>query len=136
MHQILDLTADIGFIIEAPTREAVLRESFECLADILYARNLVLPLTERLFIINTYDAAELLHDFLAELVQLILYERFLLADLQVSFTSDLSIVVRAQGEFFERERHKFFTEVKAVTRHMLTFENANNVVRASFVLDL
>jgi len=136
MHQILDLTADTGFVVEAPTRELVLREAFECFAQVLYARDLVLPTEEQFFSITADDSAELLHDFLAELLQLVLYEHFLVKDVRISFSDDLSISVCACGEAFDHEKHKFFTEIKAVTRHLLAFDISDNVSRATFVLDL
>ncbi|GAB6167411.1 archease [Thermostilla marina] len=145
MFETFDHTADIGLRVAADTLKDLFAEATLGLYTLLCPdlesvrseerRNIVLPFPAAAGEACEPDYAELLHDWLAEVLYVFDVERFLACRVHVSFhEGELHGVL--EGERFDADRHTLDLEIKAVTYHGLTVERTAEGWRAEIIFDL
>ncbi|MBI2899396.1 MAG: archease [Planctomycetes bacterium] len=130
-----DHTGDIGIEVSAPALESLFAEAaramFEQIADLAGVRNE----TEEEIVVEGTDPAELLRDWLAELLYRFSAEGRIYADFEVLIEPG-RVRARARGERYDGTRHPLRTEIKAVTYHRLQVAKEEAGWRARVVLDV
>ena len=118
----IEHTADAGFECVAASYEDLFREMALAMLGMAYDLDLVEVRQSRVLEISAPAPDLLLHDFLSELLQVIYFDRFLVRDLQFEHLNKESLRVKLLGEPYDPNRHRYETEIKAVTYHMLAAE--------------
>lgn len=136
MIRTIDHTADAGFEVESDNLEALFSEAAYALLDILYDRNNISKKEARNVSVSAPAVDILLHDFLSEILQIAQYELFLIAEVVITEINDRRVDAEFLGETFQRDRHQFLTEVKAVTYHQLAAEPRGDRWFGRVILDL
>lgn len=133
-------TADAGLEVESDSIEQALAESAMGLAELVYDVPAVSPDTAQDICVTSPDTDILLHDWLAEILQKIIYEKFLIArieDIMVSQEKhNWRVEAKILGQNFDRTKHKYKSDVKAVTYHMLKLQYENGKWVGSVIFDL
>jgi Uncharacterized conserved protein len=118
-YRLLDHTGDIGMEVWGPTRESLLQNAAHALTDILVDASTVGAREKLRFEIQADSPEALLVKFLQELLFQFDARGRIFSDFSVKFLGPNAVECLAEGETLERERHRFKTELKAVTYHHL-----------------
>ncbi len=136
--EVFDHTADVGLRIRGETPDDLFRTAAEGLFDYIVAnRDEVRAIRIDAIALRADSAADLLVEWLNELIfrsetQHVVYGRF---DVRVS-DDGRALDARAAGEPIDRDRHILDHEVKAVTRHALSFDRDGDGWVAEVILDI
>ena len=136
MHETFDHTADLGLRIRAPDLDTLFAEAGRALfAAIVEDLESVLP-RQQLQIDLTDDDRELLFfDWLKELLYHFDSQHLLFSRFQVQ-VGDAGLRATAWGEPLDHNRHVLLHEVKAITYHGLTVEQADDGWLAEVIVDI
>ena len=123
-----DHTADVGLIVTATDLDDLFRTAAEALFDyIVVNRSEVRKSVHDEIRLASDDTAELLACWLNELIYLSETKHLLFTEFQVTVSPDgRSLVAVISGEPVDRDRHELDHEVKAVTRHGLELDRAED----------
>ncbi len=128
-------TGDIGIELSAPTREELFRRAAIALASLLVERAGVEANEEREVAVQGNTDADLMHDLLAELLDVFIVDGFIWRDASAR-EEERSLKVILKGERFDPDRHEFRGEIKAVTYHQLAVEPAPDGWCARVIFDV
>ena len=136
MHETFDHTADLGLRIRAPDLDTLFAEAGRALfAAIVEDPDSVLS-RQQLQINLTDDDRELLFfDWLKELLYHFDSQHLLFSRFQVQ-VGDAGLRATAWGEPLDENRHVLLHEVKAITYHGLTVEQADDGWLAEVIVDI
>ena len=136
MHETFEHTADLGLRIRAPDLDTLFAEAGRALfATIVEDPDSVLP-RQQLQINLTEDDRELLFfDWLKELLYHFDSQHLLFSRFQVQ-VGDAGLRATAWGEPLDESRHVLLHEVKAITYHGLTVEQADDGWLAEVIVDI
>ncbi len=134
--RLLAHTADIGLAVQAKSADALFREAARGLLLLLGGSPPARPQQEVTVRVAAGDQAELLVNWLNELLFLIETRRFYLADCRIEALSTTALTAVLHGEELDPERHSFARDAKAVTHHRLRLEERDGVWRARVYVDL
>jgi len=125
-YEFLDHTADVGVELLADSREELFAEALRAFTDTVTDLDTVDPAEGHDLEVEAETLAELLVEWLGELVYrfdvdgLLFYD---VEDLAIEETGDgLRLTARALGEPYDEERHPLAVEIKGVTYHGLVVE--------------
>ena len=135
LYRELDHTADLAIEVVAATRRELFRRAALALGALLVEQTNVIGAVSREFEVGGQDDIELMHDLLTELLQLFAADGFIWCDAVVEERA-AALKITLQGESFEPNRHTARGEIKAVTYHQMTVENAGNEWRARIIFDV
>jgi 2-amino-4-hydroxy-6-hydroxymethyldihydropteridine diphosphokinase len=142
--EVMDHTADEGFVVRALDRADLLAGAAEALANIIVHRSSVRPVRVMPVTVESAssegfaDDEERMFSFLSEVLYLLDARRF--AARRVCVLEDSERVVRAQilGEPLDEAKHEVGTAVKAITYHDMTIgpceRGANGEQRSARVI--
>ena len=136
MFEIFDHTADLGIRVRADDLSGLFEEAGRALFSVLLTNLDAVRPQERIELeLETPDRADLLHDWLAELLYRFDAERFVAArfDVEIGGTGLKAVV---HGEPIDPARHELDAEVKAVTYHGLKVEPDAAGWLAEVILDI
>ena len=122
-YEIIEHTADVGVRAWGST----LAESFENVARGMFAiitnNSKIDKIGEYKIVLNADDAEQLLVDWLAELLFLNSAKNLVFGDFKVELSDNYKhLHAIVGGEKYNREKHGYGTEIKAITYHMLKVE--------------
>ena len=112
-------TADVGLAGWADTPGELFEALADELADVICPRRQVSGEIPRDISADAEDIEALAVDFLTEVMNVILTDRFVLSAVSVATMTDVHIDAKLLGERYDPARHEISTEVKAVTYHQL-----------------
>lgn len=136
VYEVFDHTADLGIRAEAPDLDGLLAECARGLVSTIVADpGQVRPVEERRVRLPPGEPADLLFDWLAEVLYLIEAQRFLPAGFEVR-TGPGGLEATVRGERLDPARHRLEREVKAITYHGLRAEPGPDGWRAEVVVDI
>ncbi len=136
MYEHFEHTADLGLRIRAATKEELFAEAGRALTAALVARlDSIRPAEPRSIDLEAADPADLLHDWLTELLYLFETERILFSRFDVSLSSG-RLTATAWGEPTDPARHEIEQEIKAITYHGLKVEPTPDGWLAEVIVDL
>lgn len=134
--RILEHTADIGFEAFGATRAEVFANAGRALFHIIVDPAAVEPRDEVKILAQGANPAELLVNWLSELLYDHDAEGLLFRDFEVISISDNAIQAIARGEKFDPARHQLKLLVKAITYHQLALEKNADGWRAQVYVDI
>lgn len=122
--------------IEAPTVEAAYADATAAVRELLAGEREVAGREERPVAVSGSDPAETLLAFLRELLFHFERDTFLPAEVRLDRADATAVEGLIRGERFDPRRHEAPPEIKAVTRHGLTFEETGDGWRAAVLFDV
>jgi SHS2 domain-containing protein len=135
LYRELEHTGDLRIEVSAPARSELFRRAALALAALLVDPSNVAAIQPRTIEISASDDIALMHDLLTELLQLYAADGFIWRDANVEERrGGLHVILK--GESFDPARHLPRDEIKAVTYHQMSVENAANEWRARMIFDV
>lgn len=134
--QVLDHTADIGVIVQAPDMERLFERAALAMFRILIVPGGVRPLESIRLNLTANDREGLLIEWLSELNYLHVTRHLVFSEYDVAFEGECHLVAEARGEQIDPARHEIMTEIKAVTYHNLKIEAVCGGWQAQVLFDL
>jgi SHS2 domain-containing protein len=134
--ELFDHTADIGIRASAPTMAELVRPASDGLYAVIgdfVTRGTPQPIQWRL---DGDDAAELLRDYLAELLVLFEQEHRIVREPVVETFSNERLIVSAQAIPVDEDKSDFRSEVKAITYHELEIAEIPGGFQATIIVDI
>jgi SHS2 domain-containing protein len=129
-------TADVGFHVEAETREALFEEAAAALTALLVDDPDTVRARERRELrLPGDDDAYLLFDLLHELLLLFELDRWLVARLSARLEGNI-LTARLEGEPIDPERHHLAHEIKAITYHGFGVRRSDGGWAADVLVDV
>ena len=112
-------TADLGLEARADTLGELFEALAEALAGVICPAGKTATPLRREIAVQAEDIEALAVDFLAEVLNAVQTERFVVQAVCVRDIDGKSVRAELVGEAYDPARHRFETEVKAVTYHQL-----------------
>jgi protein archease len=135
VHEIAH-TADVGFVVEAPSRTGCFERAALALAGVIADTGTVVPRDRRELGVAAGDAEGQLQALLHEVLLLAQLHAFLVSAAEVSEAPGGGLRAVVAGEPYDPARHRLHGEVKAVTWHGLAVEPTGDGWRARVILDV
>lgn len=135
-HRLLEHTADMGIEASGATLEELFAEAAYGLMEIIAGAPQGLCREERSVVVEGGDEAELLVNWLNEVLYLFEMRRFFPVDFEVEGVAWNRLHARVRGETFDPERHPVEREVKAVTYHQLEVVEDQEGWKAQVIFDI
>ena len=132
----IDHTADDGYEIVADSLEELFYEAGYELLDMLYDRKTISEKDTKEINLESPSLDMLLHDFLAELLEIAQYQLFPIKRIEIIELSDQKLRAKVYGEPFDPKKHKFRLEIKAVTYHQLIVKKQGDKWFGRVIFDL
>lgn len=134
-------TADILVELEAPDAEGIFHEATSVIRTLVAGESQAAARIARTVNLGGNDLAELLFQYLRELLYLFSTETFVPARLEIdrldfSRQGPATVAGTVSGEPFDPQRHQTQPEVKAVTRHGLEVTATEEGFRARILFDV
>lgn len=136
MREPIDHTADVGFVVRAPTREALFAESVQGMCDLICDVGTVRPTTQRPVHARGQNPGDVLRALLAELLYLFDTEYLLCPRVTITQLTDTECVGMAHGEPVDARRHEIKLGIKAVTHHQLDVRQTRAGWEARVIFDV
>jgi len=125
-YEFLDHTADVGVELLADSREELFAEALRAFTDTVTDLDTVDPAEGHDLEVEAETLAELLVEWLGELVYRFDVDGLLFYDVEDLAIEDTGagyrVTARARGEPYDEERHPLAVEIKGVTYHGLAVE--------------
>jgi SHS2 domain-containing protein len=136
MFEVFDHTADLGLRIQSADLNGLFVDAGRALLSVIVSEPNAVESRESVTLqIAANELEYVFFDWLNELLYLFESKRFLAREFEAAVEeSGLSAIVR--GEMYDPARHVLAHEVKAVTYHGLTVEQASDGWRAEVILDI
>jgi len=134
--EILDHTADIGFIVYGEDLQSLFENAGEAFFHLITDLKKVRLRTERKIEIRGESLERLIVDWLSELLYLHDVENLLLKRFNVESVGEGGLKAKVRGEVFQEDVHVIKTGVKAVTYHQIEVRQEEEGWRARIILDL
>jgi SHS2 domain-containing protein len=135
-YRIFDHTADLGVEVTAATQEELYAGAADALFDLLTDLATVRSDTSREIIVTGEDAADLLVNFMRELLDAYNHDGFLMKTCLVQDVNSCRLTAILRGERFDPVRHRIEKEIKAVTYHHASVERNKDGWIARVVFDV
>ncbi|HYB89714.1 MAG TPA: archease [Candidatus Binataceae bacterium] len=128
-------TGDLGIELNAPTRAAMFARAATALGRLMVEADGIVARERRRIEVRAATDADLMHDLLADALNLFLADGFIWREVNVEERGD-SLLAEFAGESFDPSRHQLLTEIKAVTYHELQAGRAGAQWRARILFDI
>ncbi|HNZ10522.1 MAG TPA: archease [Smithellaceae bacterium] len=131
-------TADIGVEITGRTRKVLFVNAAEALFDVMIENKAGRKAVNRQkkITVEGSDIADLLINFLRELLYLFNGEQFITVSCEITKFSNKKLQARLTGESFNSKKHLIKTEIKAVTYSGAKVEKIERAWKARVILDV
>jgi SHS2 domain-containing protein len=137
-YKLFDHTADIGVEIYGRTRKDLFINSVAVLSDFLTERKTgaTSEKQQKKITVAGADVADLLINFLRELLYQFNGENFVTRSCEIMKFTDTELEARLTGESFNTQNHFMKTEIKAVTYSGLNVEKVKAGWKARVIFDV
>jgi SHS2 domain-containing protein len=137
-YKFFDHTADIGIEVTGRTRKELFVNAVEALFDVMIESKTgeVSEKQQKKITIEGGDTADLLINFLREILYLFNGEKFITSSCEIIQFANKELQARLTGESFNNKKHLIKTEIKAVTYSGLTVEKEKAGWRARIIFDV
>jgi SHS2 domain-containing protein len=135
-YRIFDHTADLGVEIAGSSLEELYAGAALALFDLLTDLSAVRAGVARAIVVSGEDPADLLVNFLRELLYAWNGEGFLMKSCLIREVQPQRLSALLRGETFDPSRHRIRQEIKAVTYHQPSVEKTENGWVARVVFDV
>jgi SHS2 domain-containing protein len=137
-YKLFDHTADIGVEVRGRTQKVLFVNAAEALFDVLIESKTGEKSAKQQtkITIEGAEVADLLINFLRELLYLFNGAKFVTVSCEIIQFSNKALQARLTGESFNRKKHVIKTEIKAVTYSGLTVEKQKTGWVARIIFDV
>jgi len=137
-YKFFDHTADIGVEVKGRTRKALFVNAAHALCDVMIENKTGRKASRRqkTIIVEGADIADLLINFLRELLDLFNGEQFVTDGCEIIKFTNKELQARLTGETFNNKKHLIKTEIKAVTYSGAKVERIKTGWRARVIFDV
>jgi SHS2 domain-containing protein len=138
-YKLLDHTADIRVEVWGKTRKELFGNAVAAMFDVMvdgHSSSKIKLLEEKTVKITGNDLEGTLINFLREALYLFNGKGWLIKSCEPLELTDRSVVVRLQGEPYNRQKNPLKTEIKAVTYHGLIINKSKKGWQAKVVFDV
>jgi SHS2 domain-containing protein len=139
-YSMFDHTADIGVEINGRTKKELFKNASATLFDILIEGNDyaggVARWQEKKLIVQGADVADLLINFLRELLYFFNGEKWVVGNCEIMEGGNKKLVARLMGEPYNKIKHSIKTEIKAVTYSGLSVTKKKSGWKARIIFDV
>lgn len=135
-YRIFDHTADLGVEVTGATLEELYAGAAFALFDLLTDLSSVRAGVARAIVVSGEDPADLLVNFLREILYAWNGDRFLMKACRIQEVSPRRLKALLRGEPFDPSRHRIQQEIKAVTYHQASVEKTGDGWMARVVFDV
>jgi SHS2 domain-containing protein len=135
-YRIFDHTADLGVEVTAATLEELYAGAAFALFELLTDLSSVRAGVARAIVVSGEDSADLLVNFLREILYAWNGDRFLMKACRIQEVSPRRLKALLRGEPFDPSRHRIQQEIKAVTYHQASVEKTGDVWVARVIFDV
>ena len=135
-YRVFDHTADLGVEISAATIEELYAAVGFALFDLLTDLSKVRAGIAREIVVAGEEPADLLVNFLREILYLWNGERFLIKTCSILEATPQRLKALLRGEAFDPDRHRMKAEIKAVTYHQASVCETEEGFVAKVVFDV
>jgi SHS2 domain-containing protein len=130
-YTVLDHTADLMIKAFGETMEECFENAAYALFDLTVDLSTVDTSKQMLFTSPGRDDEEGLYSLLSDLLYYMEGERMVLKDFKIKFLDD-EVECCALGEQYDESKHRFKTQIKAVTYHMMEIDRETPSVTVLF----
>jgi SHS2 domain-containing protein len=137
-HKFFDHTADIGVEVRGRTAKVLFVNAAEALFDVMIERKTGEKSVRQLkkITVEGADVADLLINFLREILYLFNGEKFIAVSCEIIQFSNKELQARLTGESFNNKKHLIKTEIKAVTYSGAKVERVKFGWKARVIFDV
>ena len=137
-YKYFDHTADIGIEVTGRTRKELFVNTANALFDVMNERKTgeKSAKQQKEITVEGSDIADLLINFLRELLYLFNGEKFITVRCEIIRFSNKELQARLTGEAFNDKKHLIKAEIKAVTYSGLSVEKQKSGWRARVIFDV
>jgi len=135
-YQLLDHTADLRVRITGASRTELFRNAGLALADLICDPDTLTPDETLTVDIEGDDPADLMINFLRELLYLWTGKEKLVKMVSMTALSDTVLCACIHACNYDSRRHTILNEIKAVTYHQIAVEPAEGGWQATVVFDI
>ena len=135
-YELFDHTADMGVRARAATIAGLLQPAIEGLYACIGTLVPGAPAADLTFRLTHGDSADLLRDFLAELLHQFERHGCMAVGLEAVVFDDTQLTARAQMRLVSDGESSYHREVKAVTYHELAIRPVPGGYEATFIVDI
>jgi len=135
-YRIFDHTADLGVEVAGVSLEELYAGAAFALFDLLTDLSSVRAGVAREIVVSGEDPADLLVNFLREILYAWNGDGFLMKSCLVREVKPQRLKALLRGETFDPSRHRIKQEVKAVTYHQASVEKKGDVWEARVIFDV
>ena len=137
-YKFFDHTADIGVEVKGRTRKKLFCNAVQALFDVMIESKTGRKAAKRQkkMTVDGADVADLLINFLRELLYLFNGEQFVTGSCEIVNFNNKKLTVQLTGEKFDNTKHLIKTEIKAVTYSGATVEKVKACWKARIILDV
>ncbi len=135
-YRIFDHTADLGVEVTGATLEELYAGAALALFDLLTDLSSVRAGVAREIVVSGDEPADLLVNFLREILYAWNGDRFLMKACRIQEVSPRRLKALLRGEPFDPSRHRIQQEIKAVTYHQASVEKTGDGWVARVVFDV
>ncbi|MEE9913852.1 MAG: archease [Deltaproteobacteria bacterium] len=137
LYKLIDHTADLGIEVTGRTKKDLFTKAALSLMDILVERKGTPSCgKEKALTMEGSDPADLLINFLREILYLVNGEALIVEDCNIQECSNQRLVAKLRVEPYNREKHSMKMEIKAVTYHGLSVEKTKSGWVARVIFDV
>jgi SHS2 domain-containing protein len=137
LYKLIDHTADLGIEVTGRTKKELFTKAALSLMDIVVERKGTgASLKEKALTVEGSDPADLLINFLREILYLVNGEALIIGKCEITKCGNKTLDARLWLEPYNKKKHVMKTEIKAVTYHGLSVERIKNGWRARVIFDV
>jgi len=137
LYKLIDHTADLGIEVTGRTKRELFTKTALSLMDIVVERKgTPSGVKEKALAMEGSDPADLLINFLREILYLFNSSHFVLDQCMIIECSNKRLVAQLSVEPYHKRKHSIKTEIKAVTYHGLDVEKQKSSWRARIIFDV
>jgi SHS2 domain-containing protein len=137
LYKLIDHTADLGVEVTGRTKRELFTKAALSLMDIVVERKGTgTGVKERALTVEGSDPADLLINFLREILYLFNGEALIIGKCEITKCGNKKLDARLLFEPYNQKKHVLKTEIKAVTYHGLSVERTKKGWRARVIFDV
>ncbi|PKN18246.1 MAG: hypothetical protein CVU71_12100 [Deltaproteobacteria bacterium HGW-Deltaproteobacteria-6] len=137
LYKLIDHTADLGMEITGQTKRELFTKAALSLMDIVVERKGT-PVggKEKALTVSGSDPADLLINFLREILYLFNGEALIVEDCHIQECTNQRLVAKLRVAPYNKEKYSIKMEIKAVTYHGLSVERTKSGWKAMVIFDV
>jgi SHS2 domain-containing protein len=137
LYRLIDHTADLGIEVTGRTKRELFTKAALSLMDIVIERKgTPVGLKEKALTVKGSDPADLLINFLREILYLFNGKALIMEDCCIQECSNQRLVAKLVVAPYNKEKHSMKMELKAVTYHGLAVEKTKKGWKARVIFDV